>query len=73
MGCASLATARVDPPPVDPCKTKNEPKKVNGPLLDEKIFNCSAIAGRQGGPRHLEAMVCLVVHFSDLQQNKKED
>ena len=48
--------ARLDPPPVHPCKTKNEQKKVNHLLLDDTTFACSAIPGRHWRRLHLDAI-----------------
>ena len=55
MRCASLAMARLDPRPVHPWKTENEQKKVNDLILDDRIFDCSAIAGRNWRRRNLGA------------------
>lgn len=64
MCVASLATARVDPRPVHPCKTENEQKKVNDLILDDTILGWSAIAGRHWRRRHLDAVGFIASSFS---------
>ena len=64
MRYAFLATACVDPPPVHPCKTKNEPEKVNDLLLDDKIFHYLGIASCHWRRRHLETIGLIASSYS---------